>query len=48
MKFENKEVESMYYNLRREYGIISVSTDELITYDTINTLKEYLKNLFDE
>lgn len=52
MKFENEEVEEMYYDLHRKYKIRSTrGTSELITYEYILDIEEDFKNfdsLFDE
>lgn len=52
MKFENEEVEEMYYDLHRKYKIRTIrGTSELITYEDILDIEEDFKNfdsLFDE
>ncbi|WP_342985335.1 hypothetical protein [Clostridium saudiense] len=51
MKFENFEVEEMYYELHRKYGIlhsISIDKNKLFTYEDLELLEEDFKMLNEE
>ncbi|WP_279288620.1 hypothetical protein [Clostridium gasigenes] len=42
MKFENKEVEKIYYEFHRKYSIHSIrDTSKVVTYEDILNLEEY-------
>ena len=50
MKFENFEVEKMYCELHKKYGVIHTNhecefTNENFTYDDLNNLEETFKNV---
>ncbi|SDO75411.1 hypothetical protein [Clostridium gasigenes] len=48
MKFENKEVEKMYYDVHRKYNINSVrDNSKVVTYEDILNIEEYFKNFDD-
>lgn len=51
MKFENFEVEEMYYELHRKYGIlhsIPIDKNKLFTYEDLELLEEDFKMLDEE
>ena len=52
LKFENEEVESMYYELHKKHKIHSIrGTSDIITYEDILDIEEDFKNfdsLFEE
>ena len=51
MKFENKEIEQMYYDLLKKYKIDHINlgyVEKTITYDDLMEIEEDLKILSEE